>query len=270
MNRFPYPQSVKTLRSTCGAMLGPASSNSSLVIHMDWKVAKEERMDPPIHTEYLRSRCNHLDLHGGWCKGDHLLGETLLDAGVHGGAAGHNDVAVQVLADVHIALHDGLVGGLVHTLGLLANQGWVEEHLGAAESLVSDLHRAAVGQLVHLLAFRGLLVLLHLGVEVKGHVGELLLDVTHDLTLGCGGERVTSFVQDLHHVLGEVAASKIDTLDGVGKGVTFVDRHGVGHTITRVKHDTSGTAGRVQRKHSLDVHVHRRHGVRLEHDLGPH
>merc|ERR1712124_169266 len=55
MNRFPYPQSVKTLRSTCGAMLGPASSNSSLVIHMDWKVAKEERMDPPIHTEYLRS-----------------------------------------------------------------------------------------------------------------------------------------------------------------------------------------------------------------------
>merc|ERR1719164_444533 len=89
------------------------------------------------HRVFALGRCNHLDLHGGWCKGDHLLGETLLDAGVHGGASGHNDVAVQVLADVHIALHDGLVGGLVHTLGLLANQGWVEEHLGAAESLVS-------------------------------------------------------------------------------------------------------------------------------------
>merc|ERR1719222_1873608 len=36
-------------------MLGPVSSNSSLVIHMDWKVASDDRMDPPIHTEYLRS-----------------------------------------------------------------------------------------------------------------------------------------------------------------------------------------------------------------------
>merc|ERR1711920_652240 len=59
--------------------------------------------------------CDNLDLHGGWGKGSHLLGETVLDAGVHGGTAGHDDVAVQVLADVDIALHDGVVGGLVHT-----------------------------------------------------------------------------------------------------------------------------------------------------------
>ncbi|KAF2363912.1 hypothetical protein FHG87_005334, partial [Trinorchestia longiramus] len=36
-------------------MPGPDSSYSSLVIHMAWKVEREARMEPPIHTEYLRS-----------------------------------------------------------------------------------------------------------------------------------------------------------------------------------------------------------------------
>merc|ERR1712070_618868 len=34
---------------------GPDSSYSALEIHICWKVEREERMDPPIHTEYLRS-----------------------------------------------------------------------------------------------------------------------------------------------------------------------------------------------------------------------
>ncbi len=36
-------------------MLGPASSYSCLVIHICWKVDREAKMEPPIHTEYLRS-----------------------------------------------------------------------------------------------------------------------------------------------------------------------------------------------------------------------
>ena len=36
-------------------MEGPASSYSCLVIHICWKVDSEARMEPPIHTEYLRS-----------------------------------------------------------------------------------------------------------------------------------------------------------------------------------------------------------------------
>merc|ERR1712210_190606 len=191
-------------------MPGPASSNSSLVIHMDWKVARDDRMD--LH--HVLRGSNHLDLHGGWGEGNHLLGETVLDAWVHGGATGHDDVAVQVLADVDIALHDGVVGGLVHTRGLLADQGRVEEHFWAAETLVGNLKGSAVGKFVHLLAIRGFLEFLHLAMEVKGHVGEFLFDVTHNLALGGGGERVATFVQDLHHVLREVTASEIDTLDG--------------------------------------------------------
>merc|ERR1712159_595900 len=36
-------------------MVGPDSSYSCLEIHICWKVLSEERMDPPIHTEYFRS-----------------------------------------------------------------------------------------------------------------------------------------------------------------------------------------------------------------------
>jgi len=36
-------------------MDGPDSSYSVLEIHICWKVDREAKMDPPIHTEYLRS-----------------------------------------------------------------------------------------------------------------------------------------------------------------------------------------------------------------------
>jgi hypothetical protein len=36
-------------------MEGPDSSYSSLVIHISSKVESEDRIDPPIQTEYLRS-----------------------------------------------------------------------------------------------------------------------------------------------------------------------------------------------------------------------
>merc|ERR1719191_900155 len=42
----------KHLRCT---IVGPDSSYSCFEIHICWKVLSEERMDPPIHTEYFRS-----------------------------------------------------------------------------------------------------------------------------------------------------------------------------------------------------------------------
>merc|ERR1719410_863470 len=36
-------------------MPGPLSSYSSFEIHISWKVLSEDRIEPPIHTEYLRS-----------------------------------------------------------------------------------------------------------------------------------------------------------------------------------------------------------------------
>merc|ERR1712039_450039 len=36
-------------------IVGPDSSYSPLEIHICWNVLKEERIEPPIHTEYFRS-----------------------------------------------------------------------------------------------------------------------------------------------------------------------------------------------------------------------
>merc|ERR1719360_211320 len=58
---------------------------------------------------------NDLDLHGGGSEGSQLLLHTVSDTGEHGGSTRQDDVAVQVLTDIDIALHDGVVGGLVNT-----------------------------------------------------------------------------------------------------------------------------------------------------------
>ena len=79
-----------------------------------------------------------LDLHGGWGKSGDLLLHPVSNAGVHGGATGEDGVGVQVLPDVHIALHDGVVGGLVDSARFHSKEGRLEQGLGASESLVSD------------------------------------------------------------------------------------------------------------------------------------
>mmetsp|Transcript_62306 Transcript_62306/g.109769 ORF Transcript_62306/g.109769 Transcript_62306/m.109769 type:complete len:430 (-) Transcript_62306:38-1327(-) len=215
----------------------------------------------------LRRRHN-LDLHRGRCESRDLLRHALTDAREHRSASGQHDVRVEVLADVHIALHDGLEGRVVDAAGLLADEARVEEHLGAAEALAANGDDVAVRQLVGLLLVRALRRSLHLAVEVEGDVGELLLDVADDLALCRGREGVAALGQDLHHVLREVAACKVKAQDGMGQRIAFVDRHGVRHAVARVHDDACGAAGGIQREHSLDGDIHGRHVEGLEHDLG--
>merc|ERR1711869_139428 len=177
-----------------------------------------------------------LDLDGGGSQGGDLLLHPVGDTGVHGGATGHDGVGVQVLPDVNIALHDGVVGGLVDTAGLHAKEGRLEESLGAPESLVADGDDLTVGKLIGLLEGGGGSGGGHLLLEVQGDVAELLLDVTDNLALSGGGERVASLGEDLHEVVGELTSGQVQTEDGVWESITFIDGDGVGNTITRV-HD---------------------------------
>merc|ERR1719401_2895611 len=213
-------------------------------------------------------RSNDLDLNGGWSKGGDLLLHPVGNTGVHGGATGHDGVGVQVLPDVNIALHDGVVGGLVDSAGLHSEEGRLEEGLGAPEPLVADGDDLTVGKLVGLLEGGGGSSGGHLLLEVQGDVAELLLDVTDNLALGGGGEGVATLGEDLHQVVGELTASQVKTDDGVGESVTLVDGDTVGDTVTGVHDDTGGTAGGVQGEHGLDGDIHGRHVEGLEHDLG--
>merc|ERR1712130_891851 len=153
------------------------------------------------------------------------------------------------------------------TASLHTKEGWLEESLWAPESLVSDGDDLTVGKLIGLLKGGGGSSGGHLLFEVKGNIAELLLDVTDNLTLSGSGERVTTLSEDLHEVIGEFTASQVQTEDGMGKGITFIDGDVVGDTITRVHDHTGGTTRGVEGKDSLDGNIHGGHVEGLKHDL---
>merc|ERR1711972_860693 len=122
------------------------------------------------------------------------------------------------------------------TAGLHAKEGRLEEGLRGTEPLIADGDDLTVGKLIGLLEGGGGSSGGHLLLKVKGNIAELLLDVTDNLTLSGGGERVTPLSEDLHEVVGQLTASQVQTEDGVGEGITFIDGDSVGDTITGV-HD---------------------------------
>merc|ERR1719192_2036986 len=131
---------------------------------------------------------NDLDLNGGWSQGGDLLLHSVGNTGVHGGATRHDSVSVQVLTDVNIALHDGVVGGLMDTAGFHSQERGLEEGLGGTESLIADGDDLAVGKLIGLLQGGGGSSSGHFLLKVKGNIAELLLNVTDNLALSSGGE----------------------------------------------------------------------------------
>merc|ERR1712078_380261 len=196
-----------------------------------------------------------------------ILLHTISNTRVHGGATRHDSVGIQVLPDVNITLLNGVVGGLVDTAGLHSKEGRLEESLRTPEPLVADGDDLAVRKLIGLLEGGGGSSSGHLLLEVKSDIAELLLDVTDNLPLSSGGEGVASLSEDLHEVVGELTASQVQTEDGMGKSITFIDGDGVGDTITRVHDNTSGTTRGIEGEDSLDSNIHGRHVEGLKHNL---
>lgn len=171
------------------------------------------------------------------------------------GASYHNNVAVKILADVDVALHDRVEGGDVDAAGFQTEHGRLEQGLRSTETLVADGDDLAVRQLVGLLERGALAGGLDLLLKVECDVAQLLLDVAHDFALGGGGEGVTALGQNLHQVVRQVTAGHVNTRDGVRQGETFVDGHDVGDTVTGVEHDTGGTTGGIKGQNGLDGDV---------------
>jgi len=198
------------------------------------KGSKDGSSDPDRVLSLRRS--DDLDLHGGRGKGGDLLLHSLGNSWVHGSSSGKDDVGVQILSDINITLHDGLESTIVDTTGLLSDEGRLEEDFWASESLVTDSDDVTIWKLVTLLELGGFSSGLHLLVEVKGDVGQLLLNISDDFSLGSGGERVTSLGQDLHQVIGKITSSQVKSDNGVWKSISLIDRNGVGNTISNQEH----------------------------------
>merc|ERR1711931_337468 len=210
---------------------------------------------------------NDLDLNGGWSKGGDFLLHTISNTGVHGGASRHDGVGIQVLPDVNIALHNGVVGGLMDTTGFHSKEGRLEESFRGTESLIANGDDLTIRKLIGLLEGGGGSSSGHFLLKVKGNIAEFLLDVTDNFTLSSGSERIATLSKDFHEVIGELTASQVQTEDGMGKSITLVDGDIVGDTIARVHDHTSGTTRGIEGEDSLDGNIHGGHVESLEHDL---
>merc|ERR1711923_52866 len=152
--------------------------------------------------------------------------------------------------------------------GLHAQEGRLEEGLRGTEPLIANGDDLAIGKFIRLLQGGGGSSGSHLLLEVKSNIAKLFLDVTDNLPLSSGGERVATLSKDLHEVVGELATSQVQTEDGMRKSITFIDGDSVGDTITRVHDNTSGTTRGIEGQDSLDGNIHGRHVEGLKHDLG--
>merc|ERR1719154_755864 len=130
--------------------------------------SKDRASDPDRVLPLWRS--NDLDLNGGWGKSSDLLLHTISNTRVHGGASGHHSVGIQVLTDVNIALHDGVVGGLVDATGFHSKEGRLEKSLWATETLISNGDDLAVRKLIGLLKGGRGSSSGHFLFEVKGNI----------------------------------------------------------------------------------------------------
>merc|ERR1719163_989427 len=113
-----------------------------------------------------------LDLNGGWGQGGDFLLHTISNTRVHGGAAGHDSVGIEILPDVNIALHDGVIGSLVDTAGFHSEEGRLEESLRGTEPLIANCNNLAIGKLIRLLKGGGGSSSGHLLLKVKGNIAK--------------------------------------------------------------------------------------------------
>lgn len=98
--------------------------------------------DPDEELSLLRSQ--DLDLHGRGSKSSHFLLESFGNAWEHSGSTAHDDIAIEILADVDVALKDGLIGNFVEARHFLADGHGLEQSFRASEFLTTNIDGLSV------------------------------------------------------------------------------------------------------------------------------
>jgi len=88
---------------------------------------------------------NNFDLHGRRGEVDQLLLHTVGNTGEHSGTSGKDDVTIEILTDVDITFHDGVIGTFMDTRRFTSQKGGLEEGFGTTKSFVSDGYDLTVG-----------------------------------------------------------------------------------------------------------------------------
>ena len=92
-------------------MVGPDSSYSPVETHISWNVLSDDRMNPPIQTQYLRALTSPCE---------------------HGGATREDDITIQILSYIDVTLHDRLGRCVMEAARLFSDERRLEKNLRGA------------------------------------------------------------------------------------------------------------------------------------------
>mmetsp|Transcript_39287 Transcript_39287/g.99011 ORF Transcript_39287/g.99011 Transcript_39287/m.99011 type:complete len:469 (-) Transcript_39287:189-1595(-) len=215
----------------------------------------------------------------------HITLQSLAKVLEHGRATTEHDVLVEATTGINRTALDSVIHHLGQGSEKLGRENLrVEEHLGAEETLVADIHgERTLGHRLDALVlldplFRLRIVLLVLTDDIGTHVAVGLLHTLGNLEGLSGRDNTAALTLTLQllHERRHITTGQRNVLDGTADNITLSDRDDVSDTITRVNHSTSeGTLGhllrgprRSQRKHSLHSNVQTGDVESLEHDLG--
>ena len=120
-----------------------------------------------------------LDLHGRWSHGGELLLHPVGDSWEHSGSSGHDDVGVEILADIDVALHDAAVSCLVDAGKFFAEEGRLEKNFRCSESFVADGDDLAVGEFIAPLDGARRASGYHLLLKVGCNVAQFFFHISH-------------------------------------------------------------------------------------------
>merc|ERR1712038_70502 len=141
--------------------------------------------------------------------------------------------------NINIALHDGVVCGLMDTTRFHSQERGLEKSLGGTESLIANGDDLAIRKLIGFFQGGRGSSSSHFLFKIKGDIAKLFLELTD---------------------------SQVQTENSMGKSITFIDGNSVGDTITRVHDNTSGTTRGIQGEDSLDGNIHGGHVESPKHD----
>ena len=204
------------------------------------KRGKDGSSDPDRVFTFRGS--NDLNFHGRGSKSSDLLLHPVRNTRIHCGTTGlslarqlrrvyHNNVTVKILADINVALHDGVVCGLVDTGSFLTEDRGLEQSFRGTETrirtkseeplpFISNGDDLTIGKLIGLLKAGALSGSLDFLLKVESDIAQFLLDVTDDFSFGSGAETVTTLSEDLHEVISKITSSKIETENSVRQRIT--------------------------------------------------
>jgi hypothetical protein len=114
---------------------------------LEGRERSQDRSSNPYRVFSLRWS-NDLDFHGGWSQSSQLLLHSVSNSREHSRSSREHNISVEILSDINITLHDGVVSGFVNTSRFHTSDCWVVESFGESESFVTYCYDLSVGYFV--------------------------------------------------------------------------------------------------------------------------